>query len=985
MAAAQSSAGVERNRGGIPNAACAPVAEDLVVLEEVFASISAVQRDGCEDTVGEDAPLAPHSLRIDRLGVSLSAEGCSSKGKIVLPHSAILDVSPEAAKDGSNPPRGRRDAAALHQLWLLCALPEAMACPGEAADAAATPALVDVVRLTLALRSEADFSRALSALVQHKMASLEVPALSPFPDRKPSCDAALEGDADARCRVESPAARGDFMDDRGARGAPEEASLSSTTASSATAISAAAEERAPGTTALQKVEDNGVAGPRKEWDRASAASRVEPVAEAEQTSAVVPAEGHCAKPRASSVSQSVGDSVTTLRAVALATAEAADAASGDGVFGPAYVLVVPTPASTRTGSSEGASDGQTGASVAAATSLGIDTSQRFLLCSLRVSQLGVSIDLLANPPLAASADSSLPVAWCAPWVIVHDVVVAEEPQGTQRPPDSHKYVAALMLASGCAPCMVYLAFDEEGQLERFVREVREQRRLNGTTRGPPLNRAVQVTQVAAQHAATKDEAMVAIQLGGAQVMVPAAIARLVESCKEEDAQQPAPLRLSRVWVLVQPPSFKAFQLSALCIDKLGLTLRPLVAADRLPENGRRGAIALACEGGDVEAFALMTEILHFPTSAVMDVTEDAELKASSTESAPRPATAGIGNSRSRAMPPFSRAMLPQAGVVGEAGQALSAPTPHLVAVRVKGALAGRVAHGGERVPAHMRLHAQPLPPITLYLCFAERADVHQFMSKMLAYKKYQLTLAVRAHVDSLAAISSRESMRRGRHLSEDDGPVARRMQGQVKGPSVEPPALPPRPSELPPASRLPRMVTNEEGEVFWYIPKRSGQTAGSSSGAGVTQGAVARKPDAQKTPQSSLKQPSVRVPQPLGVQGDDVDPEELSARTRGKQAAAKPPPRRPEVPNETEEPPPTSPPRQSASTSAPSARPADAASASTTSSVTGGAGGALPSSPTWLDPQSFETADIFAQSGAMDTPAPCLAAPTPWPGRPHRL
>merc|ERR1712232_859217 len=92
-----------------------------------------------------------------------------------------------------------------------------------------------------------------------------------------------------------------------------------------------------------------------------------------------------------------------------------------------------------------------------------------------------------------------------------------------------------------------------------------------------------------------------------------------------------------------------------------------------------------------------------------------------------------------------------------------------------------------------------------------------FHERVLAYKRYHLSLAIRSHVGALVEMTTRDMQRRTEHREHSDD-VAKRL--KKEGPSVEPPPLPPRPAQIPHASRLPRMVTNDEGEVFWYIPKK---------------------------------------------------------------------------------------------------------------------------------------------------------------------
>jgi len=198
-----------------------------------------------------------------------------------------------------------------------------------------------------------------------------------------------------------------------------------------------------------------------------------------------------------------------------------------------------------------------------------------------------------------------------------------------------------------------------------------------------------------------------------------------------------------------------------------------------------------------------------------------------------------------------------------------------VGLRVKGALVGRM-HRQERAPAHMRLNAQAPPPLKLTLCFSERTEARQFVSTMMAYRKYYLSVTLSTYIHAHAAASRRELARHPRRIAEDST-MAVRMNEHV--PSVEPPPLPPRPPELPPTNRLPRMVSNDEGEVFWYVPKPKPQHPDSISSTGACATLQPKGARMSLTP----------LPQPAGAGDDDVafpSPESDAPRSVGAKPAA---------------------------------------------------------------------------------------------------
>merc|ERR1712167_33971 len=91
----------------------------------------------------------------------------------------------------------------------------------------------------------------------------------------------------------------------------------------------------------------------------------------------------------------------------------------------------------------------------------------------------------------------------------------------------------------------------------------------------------------------------------------------------------------------------------------------------------------------------------------------------------------------------------------------------------------------------------------------------------------------------------------------DEVSVADRMQSSEEASLIEPPPLPPRPIDLPPPSKLPRMIANDEGEVFWYIPRRRQPREQKKASVGPEQAESASATFAQPqlVPESSKSQP----------------------------------------------------------------------------------------------------------------------------------
>ncbi|CAE8590995.1 unnamed protein product [Polarella glacialis] len=473
---------------------------------------------------------------------------------------------------------------------------------------------------------------------------------------------------------------------------------------------------------------------------------------------------------------------------------------------------------------------------------------------------------------------------------------------------------------------------------------------------------------------------------------------------KKDLKMPDALHIPDVW-LHMPPGCLGFHRCSLCVDKLGLSLKPLGLVPRRPTaaetqgNESPGGDSCSTLTGDsgqhFESMVMLpTEALCFPLSSVIDVAEEQGTSATDLDSAkeqppqaseqtqqpqqakqpqqqpdnqqqqqpdnqqqqqpqnqpqqqpqnqlqqqpqsqpqpqpqnqpqqqpenqpPQPRT--MGGMLRRLRPPFARAIFndvsvaggtpvapcaqllqqqlqqqlrssskdtrqqlkPQNGFAPPQGPGMvssSCPPPGvsvLVRVRIRGSLAGRQP-GQERSPPHLRSLSDQRPPVKLVLAFSDKEQAVQLISRLLDYKKYQLSVALATFLQTFAAVVQRETAsEKSRHRQVEDGALLQRMQGQEAFPIVEPPPLPPRPAGLPPPSRLPRIVANEEGEVFWYMPRKQGPAAAapqpqSGQPAGKVPGAAGDKdPDAfandsvaveMRVPSSPVPSPGRRDPQ----------------------------------------------------------------------------------------------------------------------------
>lgn len=572
-------------------------------------------------------------------------------------------------------------------------------------------------------------------------------------------------------------------------------------------------------------------------------------------------------------------------------------------------------------------------------------------CGLRLDQRGLVLESTSKAKAGAAP-------WIVPWASIFEASACEDPsEGTPyMPPQTHQCLVRIAAThrpqTNGAPCTVHIALSSDGGVDRFLSALKEQKRLQFAQRCAEHANA----PIRSEHAAFFGTSLAQSDLQGGpgvpnatppafvsrcetmnqkfgqaastqQLPVPlnASMASLLVNYSPADLEQPLPLELPQVWVYISR-TFSTFQRCAISVDKLGLTVRPLVIAAKLPENGRKGAKAVQNGSDDPQEFVLMTETMNFPVSSVVDVVEDPDFNAAAAaETIPPPAPPpeaqrpGGGPPRKATMP-FARALGHADGDEKSARSRLAPPHPHLVGVRIKGALAGR-GPGQEKAPVQMRLRAQPPPPVTMVISFSLKDEAVQVISKMLAFKKYHLSVALAAHLNTYNAVSQREAQRQGHRLIEE-GPLSKRMQSQEEASLVEPPPLPPRPSDLPPPSRLPRMVTNDEGEVFWYIPRKRAPKEQKKASVGPAEAVTGQVPEKGC--------PSGDTGVPVENRSNGVHPP-LSPRT---------------------------------------------------AAVTPGAGPRV-NDVTELNPRGpYRPGDDEANLGPLDTPPPCLVSPTPSPGRP---
>lgn len=302
-------------------------------------------------------------------------------------------------------------------------------------------------------------------------------------------------------------------------------------------------------------------------------------------------------------------------------------------------------------------------------------------------------------------------------------------------------------------------------------------------------------------------------------------------------ENPSPFELPQVWVCVSQTS-RAFQRCSLVVDKLGVTVRPVMRTEEIPVSMTsifQGASSVQHDGIATGELMLWTQAMTFPTSSIVDVSDKADkvfakLKQPSVESL-----------RLLRMQPFFRMLGPweQADVqstdaaVGEdvlyestvddlAGSDressvvaalkpvnLVPPTEYAVGLQVKGCIASNMQNP--------RFGSQA---VLVVICCPTRQDSDSLAAAIGVFRMKSLSLAVRSY------LTWREGSTPA--MPDHDAEMVQSQNNSVSDPMLERPLLEtPRASLAAPLlmervplhhSLLPRMSVTDEGEVLWYIP-----------------------------------------------------------------------------------------------------------------------------------------------------------------------
>lgn len=204
--------------------------------------------------------------------------------------------------------------------------------------------------------------------------------------------------------------------------------------------------------------------------------------------------------------------------------------------------------------------------------------------------------------------------------------------------------------------------------------------------------------------------------------------------------------------------FKRFRLS---IDKLGVTLLPAPDDKKLP----------------------VSESINLPISAILDAKDGLE-PPMVTDPLPR-------------LPRLLTRVFGRRPADAEPEPPPPPPYPHVLSLKVKGSH-GVVPPGPGSPPPEHRLHGRVVrAPVLLVLSFPTAKLLREAFAAYLAHKRYVLVLALSCSQPPPSAVSV----------------------GQPESEGVDE-CMVGRPANLPPQHKLPRMMTNEDGEIFWCVTRR---------------------------------------------------------------------------------------------------------------------------------------------------------------------
>lgn len=321
-----------------------------------------------------------------------------------------------------------------------------------------------------------------------------------------------------------------------------------------------------------------------------------------------------------------------------------------------------------------------------------------------------------------------------------------------------------------------------------------------------------------------------------------------ERVKVVYGKSPDPLELKEVWICVSQ-TFKQFQRCNLVCDKLGLSLKPLALAKDVPDfftSLLKGATELPGTDEDSRELLLMTQLIQFPWSSISAVHEDADFIFANLKPPPeesprllrlRPFFRFLGPWNPNADPLIEDADIEDSYPDASQSTNLTPPTPYALALKIRGQLAGTSQQFDDRMHASLQHLSGPVyRPSYVVICCESEADLKRFAGKINEFLMFSLSLVLRNCLTVLPNGKRIASM-----------PNVNRPEQEKEMPLPSPVAT----FQGTPASLTPRMTLNDDGEVFWQMP-RTRRTL-SSQLQGAVSRTISRDPEAAYIEQSGAK------------------------------------------------------------------------------------------------------------------------------------
>lgn len=520
-------------------------------------------------------------------------------------------------------------------------------------------------------------------------------------------------------------------------------------------------------------------------------------------------------------------------------------------------------------------------------------------CSVSVDRQGLTICRYRKPECTAAVETVSqaaggtccdPIVRWVPWpcVVEASEAATEKLEETGRSPPSHPHVARVLASvttgrggSGCpGTCVLYVSAESIGERRCFLSTLKVMKRQHFSQRcrlpskvPPTSGDAEDIPLLSAARLLSRESTSVSVFSEPAQVNNPSRkciqtktakylgcesnqekfraergvlkLATLqdtlnhLEQTNLEKLKAPLPLELPEVWGCISK-TFDCFYRFSLCVDKLGLNLKPLVAADQIPESEvllLRGAIT----GTDDQDLVLMTETISLPISAMLEVWTDVQSISERLRPPPPKITRLPFHTR-----PFDRCLGPwdftemaenddhdtsdlEAATVTKSHNkrlSLQPPTPHCIGIRVNGAVAGNnfSRMWSRRANPCMMQFNTVNPPTFVVLSLASRSDADTLISRLQAYRHYSISVLLRSYITAAMNPCGFKTTGQSEDSQLDDDVGANSIipeEADAHGRDSPPPGLPELGVWSDSHGSIPCMEASDDGQVVWHYPCRA--------------------------------------------------------------------------------------------------------------------------------------------------------------------